>query len=55
VAPKAGRTCPGGVWSALNPATGRILWRTCDPASAVDSPPVSVADGEQAAVRLRGQ
>jgi polyvinyl alcohol dehydrogenase (cytochrome) len=43
--PEAGRTCSGGVWSALNPATGAILWQTCDPAGAIDTAPVSVADG----------
>ncbi len=43
--PEAGRTCSGGVWSALNPATGAILWQTCDPAAAIDTAAVSVADG----------
>jgi polyvinyl alcohol dehydrogenase (cytochrome) len=43
--PEAGRTCSGGVWSALSPATGRILWQTCDPAGVIDTAPVSVADG----------
>jgi polyvinyl alcohol dehydrogenase (cytochrome) len=43
--PEAGRTCSGGAWSALSPATGRILWQTCDPAGAIDTAPVSVADG----------
>jgi polyvinyl alcohol dehydrogenase (cytochrome) len=43
--PEAGHTCSGGVWSALNPATGRILWQTCDPTAAIDTGAVSVADG----------
>ena len=43
--PEAGETCKGGAWSALNPATGRILWQTCDPADATDTAALSVADG----------
>lgn len=43
--PEAGKTCKGGAWSALNPATGRILWQTCDPAGATDTAALSVADG----------
>ena len=43
--PEAGRTCKGGAWSALNPATGRILWQTCDPAGATDTAALTVADG----------
>jgi polyvinyl alcohol dehydrogenase (cytochrome) len=43
--PEAGKTCKGGAWSALNPATGRILWQTCDPAAATDTSALSVADG----------
>lgn len=42
---EAGQTCKGGAWSALNPATGRILWQTCDPADSIDTAPVAVADG----------
>ena len=42
---EAGETCKGGAWSALNPATGRILWQTCDPADATDTAALSVADG----------
>jgi polyvinyl alcohol dehydrogenase (cytochrome) len=42
---EAGQTCKGGAWSALNPATGHILWQTCDPAGAHDTAAVSVADG----------
>jgi polyvinyl alcohol dehydrogenase (cytochrome) len=43
--PEAGKTCKGGAWSALNPATGRILWQTCDPAAATDTSALSIADG----------
>jgi polyvinyl alcohol dehydrogenase (cytochrome) len=42
---ETGETCKGGAWSALNPATGHILWQTCDPAGAIDTGAVSVADG----------
>ena len=42
---EAGQTCKGGAWSALNPATGRILWQTCDPARATDTSALGVADG----------
>jgi polyvinyl alcohol dehydrogenase (cytochrome) len=42
---EAGDTCKGGAWSALRPATGHILWQTCDPANAIDTGAVSVADG----------
>jgi polyvinyl alcohol dehydrogenase (cytochrome) len=42
---EAGQTCKGGAWSALNPATGDILWQTCDPTGATDTAALSVADG----------
>jgi polyvinyl alcohol dehydrogenase (cytochrome) len=42
---EAGKTCKGGAWSEINPATGHILWQTCDPAGAIDTGAVSVADG----------
>jgi polyvinyl alcohol dehydrogenase (cytochrome) len=42
---EAGKTCKGGAWSELNPATGHILWQTCDPAGAIDTGAVSVAHG----------
>jgi polyvinyl alcohol dehydrogenase (cytochrome) len=43
--PEAGKTCKGGAWSALNPATGRLLWQTCDPADAIDTAALTVANG----------
>jgi len=52
--PEAGETCKGGAWSALNPATGRILWQTCDPADAHDTGAVSVANGVVYAGSLAG-
>lgn len=34
-----------GSWSALDPATGNILWQTPDPNAAVDIGPMTVANG----------
>lgn len=34
-----------GGWSALDAATGQILWQTADPNGAIDTGPVSVANG----------
>lgn len=41
----SGQTVAGGAWSALDAATGKILWQTPDPAGAVDDSSVSVANG----------
>lgn len=42
----AGRTISHGLWAALDPATGKILWQTADPTSgARDMGAVSVANG----------
>ena len=35
----------GGMWAALDPATGNVLWRTADPNNAVDPGPVTVVNG----------
>jgi polyvinyl alcohol dehydrogenase (cytochrome) len=44
--PYAGQTITGGSWSALDPATGAILWQTPDPQGAfVDDGMLSVANG----------
>jgi polyvinyl alcohol dehydrogenase (cytochrome) len=45
VGPHAGQTVTGGSWAALDPATGRILWQTPDPAGAFDTSFVSAANG----------
>ncbi len=37
----SGIIATGGMWSALDPATGRIIWQTAEPAFG----PVSVANG----------
>jgi polyvinyl alcohol dehydrogenase (cytochrome) len=43
--PYAGRTTTGGSWAALDAATGKILWQTPDPQTAVDIGFVSAANG----------
>jgi polyvinyl alcohol dehydrogenase (cytochrome) len=43
--PSAGKTVTGGSWAAMDPATGKILWQTPDPAGAVDAGFVSTANG----------
>jgi polyvinyl alcohol dehydrogenase (cytochrome) len=35
----------GGSWSALDPATGRILWQTADPSGSIALGPLSAANG----------
>jgi polyvinyl alcohol dehydrogenase (cytochrome) len=39
-------TFTSGSFSALDPATGKILWKVADPAGGTDSAPVSVANGD---------
>jgi polyvinyl alcohol dehydrogenase (cytochrome) len=43
--PFAGQTITSGSWTALDAATGKILWQTPDPQAAADSGFVSVANG----------
>ena len=43
--PFAGQTITGGSWTAMDAATGAILWQTPDPQSASDTGYVSVANG----------
>jgi polyvinyl alcohol dehydrogenase (cytochrome) len=38
-------TGSAGGWAALDPATGKILWTTADPNSAIDLGPVTVVNG----------
>ena len=35
----------GGLWAAIDPDTGTVLWRTPDPNNAVDPGPVTVVNG----------
>ena len=41
----SGATDTAGSWSALDPATGHILWQTADPNGAIDLGPMTVANG----------
>ncbi len=41
----SGETTTGGLWSALDAATGKIIWQTADPAGARDEAPMTVANG----------
>jgi polyvinyl alcohol dehydrogenase (cytochrome) len=41
----AGGKIKAGSWSALDPATGAILWQTADPNGAIDLGPLAVANG----------
>ncbi len=41
----SGQTDDAGSWSALDPATGRILWQVADPSGAADLAPASEANG----------
>jgi polyvinyl alcohol dehydrogenase (cytochrome) len=43
--PYAGKTVTGGSWTAMDPATGKILWQTPDPQGAIDASFVSAANG----------
>jgi polyvinyl alcohol dehydrogenase (cytochrome) len=43
--PYAGQTITAGSWTAMNAATGAILWQTPDPQSVPDTGYVSVANG----------
>jgi len=41
----SGATTTGGAWSALDAATGAILWQTADPSGAIDTGAVTTANG----------
>lgn len=40
----SGQTATAGSWSALDPASGKILWQTADPHGAIDIGPMTVAN-----------
>jgi polyvinyl alcohol dehydrogenase (cytochrome) len=42
---KNGQTVVGGFWSALDAATGRIVWQTADPTGSIDTGAGTVANG----------
>jgi polyvinyl alcohol dehydrogenase (cytochrome) len=39
------RTTTGGFWTALDAATGSVLWRTPDPQGAIDVGAITLGDG----------
>lgn len=41
----SGEITTGGSWSALDAATGKIIWQTADPAGGKDEAPMTVANG----------
>jgi len=41
----SGANASGGSWAALDIATGKIMWQVADPAGAIDTGAVSVANG----------
>ena len=41
----SGQKVEAGLWSALDAATGEIIWQTADPTGGIDPGPVSVANG----------
>lgn len=41
----SGETASAGTWTALDAATGEILWQTADPGNAMAQGPVTVANG----------
>ena len=50
----SGQTDYAGSWSALDPATGHILWQTADPNGALDLGPMTVANGVVYAPSMAG-
>lgn len=50
----SGQTDSAGSWSALDPATGKILWQTADPNGAIDTGPLAVANGVVYAPSMAG-
>lgn len=47
-------TIHAGSWSALDPATGKILWQVADPNGAIDLGPMAVANGVVYAPSMAG-
>ena len=50
-----GQTVTSGFWSALDAATGEILWQTADPNGAIDTGPVTGANGVAYACSMDSQ
>jgi polyvinyl alcohol dehydrogenase (cytochrome) len=51
----SGQMVTGGAWSGLDAGSGKILWQTPDPAGAIDTGSVSVANGVVYAGSYSGQ
>ena len=52
--PYAHGAASAGSWSALDPATGKILWQVADPNGSIALGPVAVADGVVYAPSMAG-
>ncbi|HTH60210.1 MAG TPA: PQQ-binding-like beta-propeller repeat protein [Paraburkholderia sp.] len=52
--PDGPATTTGGLWAALDAATGKVLWRTADPQQAMDTVAMSEANGVVYAGSLAG-
>ncbi|HZB32664.1 MAG TPA: PQQ-binding-like beta-propeller repeat protein [Streptosporangiaceae bacterium] len=50
----SGQTTSGGSWSALDPASGKILWQTPDPGGAMDQGPMAVTNNVVYAPSMAG-
>ncbi|MGU7782755.1 outer membrane protein assembly factor BamB family protein [Burkholderia sp. PU8-34] len=52
--PKGTTTTTGGIWAAVDAATGKVLWRTADPQQMMDTVAMSAANGVVYAGSLAG-
>ncbi|HEX7932716.1 MAG TPA: PQQ-binding-like beta-propeller repeat protein [Paraburkholderia sp.] len=52
--PEGKSTTKGGIWAAVDAATGKVLWRTADPQEAMDTVAMSEANGVVYAGSLAG-
>lgn len=52
--PKGTTTTKGGIWAAVDAATGKVLWRTADPQQMMDTVAMSEANGVVYAGSLAG-
>lgn len=52
--PKGKTTTTGGIWAAVDAATGKVLWRTADPQQMMDTVAMSAANGLVYAGSLAG-
>ncbi|RQR33893.1 MULTISPECIES: PQQ-binding-like beta-propeller repeat protein [unclassified Burkholderia] len=52
--PNGQKTTKGGIWAAVDAATGKVLWRTADPQGKMDTVAMSAANGVVYAGSLAG-